>query len=264
MFDWSPDSLSARLKDVRILVTRPVHQSENLLKLISLAGGIAVKFPTLDIVATDNIDQIKSTLAELGNYQWLVFISANAVNFALKANGGKIERLNSLRKAAIGLATARAMALAGLPADLLPEQGYSTEALLIMPQLQQINGQHFLIARGEGGREQLADILRERGATVDYLEVYKRKMPRFDCSEVHTLLAANKLDAITITSGETLENLLAMLTDHDNKRLLSLPLVVVSDRIRQMAADKGFTKIAVADGPSDMAMLEAVTMLMGK
>jgi len=249
--------LSKVLNGACVLVTRPEHQAENLSRLIEQRGGIAVRFPTLEIVSRDD-DRIKSTLANLDGFQWVVFISANAVNFALKANSGKIPRTKSVRFAAVGQATAQAMKMAGLPVDLVPEYGYNSEALLEMPQLQQVEGQNCLIVRGEGGREQLATTLRSRGAEVDYLEVYKRIIPRMDSSPVVELLAQHRLDVITVTSAEALQNLSLMLGEKNIKLLSLIPLVVVSDRIRCLAADMGFNRITVTDSPIDTAILETV------
>ena len=256
------------LNGLRVLVTRPEHQAENLSRLIEEQGGTAVRFPTLDIVARNDVDgQIKNTLANLGGFQWVIFISANAVNFALKANSGKIPRIISglcLQNvglggfAAVGQSTAQAMKVVGLPVDLVPENGYNSEALLAMPQLQQVEGQNCLIVRGEGGHEQLATTLRSRGAEVSYLEVYKRVIPRIDSSPVVELLAQHSLDVITVTSAEALQNLSLMLGKKNNKLLLSIPLVVVSDRIRHIAADMGFNRITVTDSPIDTAILETV------
>jgi len=251
--------LNKVLSGVRVLVTRPKHQAENLSRLIEEQGGIAVRFPTLDIVPRDD-DAIKLSLTNLDRFQWVVFISVNAVNFALKANSGKIGYTESVRFAAVGKSTAQAMKIAGLPVDLMPENGYNSEALLAMPQLQQVEGQNFLIVRGEGGREQLATTLRSRGAAVNYLEVYKRIIPRIDSSPVMELLAQHRLDVITVTSAEALQNLSVMLGEkNNNNKLLSLiPLVVVSDRIRCIAADMGFNRITVTDSPNDTAILETV------
>jgi uroporphyrinogen-III synthase len=249
--------LSKVLNGACVLVTRPEHQAENLSRLIEQRGGVAVRFPTLEIVSRDD-DRIKSTLANLDGFQWVVFISANAVNFALKANSGKIPRTKSVRFAAVGQATAQAMKMVGLPVDLVPEYGYNSEALLEMPQLQQVERQNCLIVRGEGGREQLATTLRSRGAEVDYLEVYKRIIPRMDSSPVVELLAQHRLDVITVTSAEAMQNLSLMLGEKNNKLLSLIPLVVVSDRIRCLAADMGFNRITVTDSPIDTAILETV------
>jgi uroporphyrinogen-III synthase len=246
------------LNGSHILVTRPEHQAENLSRLIEQRGGIAVRFPTLEIVLRDDGCEIKDTLANLDKFQWVVFISANAVNFALKANSGKIARTKSVRFAAVGQATAQALRMAGVSVDLVPESGCNSEALLAMPQLQQVEGQKCLIVRGEGGREQLATTLRSRGADVDYLEVYKRIIPRIDNSPVVQLLARRSLDVITVTSAEALQNLRLMLDETNNKLLSLIPLVVVSDRIRCIAAEMGFNRIIVTDSPTDTAILETV------
>jgi uroporphyrinogen-III synthase len=249
--------LNKVLSGVRVLVTRPEHQAENLSRLIESHGGIAVRFPGLDIVPQDDVGEIKAALANLDSFQWIIFISANAVNFALKANSGKIPRTKFVRFAAVGQSTAQAMKLAGLPVDLVPDKGYNSEALLAMPQLQQVEKQSFLIVRGEGGREQLATTLRSRGAEVKYLEVYKRIIPCIDSSPVVELLAQHNLDVITVTSAEALQNLNVMLGEN-NKLLSLIPLVVVSDRIRCIAADMGFNRITVTDSPIDTAILETV------
>ena len=249
------------LKGARVLVTRPAHQAENLSRLIEERGGVAVRFPTLAIVALDDFSGIQSTLAHVDKYQWLVFISANAVTmYGYYSDSDKMGKCKSVRIAAIGKATAQALVLAELPVDLVPEAGYNSEALLAMPQMQQMNGQRCLIVRGEGGRDELAVTLLSRGANVDYLDVYKRTIPGIDSSLVNLLIAQDKLDVITVTSGEGLKNLLIMLEEKIQQRLFEVSLVVVSDRIRQIAADIGFKRIAVTHDPSDAAILETVTM----
>ncbi|MDD5411392.1 MAG: uroporphyrinogen-III synthase [Methylobacter sp.] len=257
--------MSKVLNRVRVLVTRPAHQAENLCRLIEEQGGEAIRFPTLDIVSRDDASEITKTLANLDRFQWVVFISANAVNFALKANSGKIDCMKSVRFAAVGQSTAQAMKMAELAVDLVPESGYNSEALLAMPQLQQVDGQNCLIVRGEGGREELANTLRSRGANVEYLEVYKRIIPDIDGLPVVKLLTQHRLDVIIVTSAEALQNLIIMLGEKNYKLLSLIPLVVVSDRIRRIAADMGFNRITVTDSPIDTAILETViTCVTGK
>lgn len=253
------------LNAARVLVTRPAHQAANLCRLIESQGGIAVRFPTLAILALPDARPIRAVLANLGKFQWLIFVSANAVNFALQANGGKIPQLNSPRIAAIGQATAQALAAAGCAVDLLPTQGFNSEALLASEQWRQVEGQRFLIVRGQGGREELAAQLRQRGAKVDYLEVYQRTVPPVGDSEAPVLLAQGRLAAITITSGEALRNLLIMIAPQHHSLLQALPIIVVGGRVAQLASELGFKQIVVAAEPADTAIIEAVTMcLTGK
>lgn len=249
------------LNGARILVTRPEHQANKLSQLITEHGGESVRFPALAIVEHEDSIGIQQKLANLDKFQWLVFISANAVNFAVKANGGKIRQLSTQRIAAIGSSTAQALQAVGLSVDVMPESSYTSEALLATEQMQHIDGQCFLIVRGMGGREELAEALRSRGAEVDYLEVYKRIIPHMDNSHLLALLATNTLAVVTATSVEVLQNLLVMVGIGARQQLLKIPLVVVSERIRCVAVGLGFERIAVTEYPSDTAILETVATL---
>jgi uroporphyrinogen-III synthase len=103
-------ALITLLNGAHVLVTRPAHQAENLSRLIAERNGVAVRFPTLAIVAVDNACTIQNTLAHLDRYQWLIFISANAVTMhSYPVDDGKIKKFKSVRIAAIGRATAEAL-----------------------------------------------------------------------------------------------------------------------------------------------------------
>lgn len=256
------------LNGAHVLVTRPIHQAEQLSSMVEQKGGVAIRFPTLQIVGLEsqlvNPTTATNLLFQLSNYRWLIFTSANAVNFALKANGGKIAQLKTTQIAAIGKATARELESAGLKVSLIPENGYDSESLLAMPQMQQVNGQTFLIVRGQGGREELANVLRSRGAKVGYWEVYKRIIPDIDSAEVVSLVEHCKLDVIVVTSCEALQNLLTMLGESYSKILTMIPLVVISERIRRLAVEIGFTHIAVAESPSDPAIVNTIFALINE
>jgi uroporphyrinogen-III synthase len=201
----------------------------------------------------------------LPNSHWLIFTSANAVNFALKANGGKIGQFQAKQIAAIGKATARELESAGLLVDLIPKNGFDSESLLAMPQMQDVNGIAVLIVKGQGGREELANVLRSRGAIVDYWDVYKRVMPTdYDSSPVLSLLDRNGLDVIVITSCEALQNLINMIRGSYQKRLAAIPLVVISKRISKLAAEMGFMRIAVTENSSDAAILDTAIAIKNK
>ena len=258
------------LNGAHILVTRPAHQAENLCQLIEQHGGVAVRLPTLQIVELEAAPAdllayhtpATNPSNALSNPSWLIFTSANAVNFALKAIGGKIARFGTAKIAAIGQATAKALLSSGLEVDLLPEIGFDSEALLAMPQMQAVNSLTIVVVRGQGGREKIATTLRERGAKVDYWEVYRRIMPDTQPFEVNALLEQAKLSAVVITSTEALQNLVVMVGENYIKKLVVLPLVVISDRIKRFAADIGFSHIAVTDGPSDKAIVGGVIAIL--
>ena len=249
------------LKGLKILVTRPLPQAKKLALLIEQHGGEAVIFPTLAIEPVNNEDTIVSQLEKLSNYHWLIFISANAVNFAQRANKNKNFCFESVKIAAIGKATAKALENIGLTVDLMPDAGFNSEALLLMPELQSLDKQNILIVRGEGGRETLAKTLQQRGAKVNYLEVYKRCLPKInDDTLVIKLLKQRKLNAITITSGDGLNNLMSLLAGRIIAPLiLETPLIVISTRIKKIAVKIGFKHVLVSASPADIAIIKTVT-----
>jgi len=246
------------LKGASILVTRPAHQAENLACLIEQAGGIAIRFPCLKIIALEVDFQAANIVNQLSNAHWLIFTSPNAVNFALNANDGKISQFLTKRIAAIGKGTAKALENSGLRVDLVPGTGFDSEAMLALPEFQQVKGQNIVIVRGQGGRNELVNVLTQRGAVVGYLEVYRRVMPEIDNTPVLGLIERNELNGIVVTSGEALENLLKMIGNRYQERLIEISLVTISQRIQNLAASLGFKRIAVTENPSDAAMLDAV------
>ncbi|WP_347987792.1 uroporphyrinogen-III synthase [Methylomonas sp. AM2-LC] len=247
------------LHGATVLVTRPVAQAQNLCDLLARQGGKALRFPTLEICASSPEPQ---ALQAATASDWLIFTSRNAVDFAIKVFNGKMPVLNTTQIAAVGEATASALQAAGWRVDCVPASEFSSEGLLAEPQLQMLAGSSCVIVRGVGGREKLAEVLTARGAKVAYLEVYKRLQPKVDSTELTDSLCTNQLHAVTVTSIEALQNLSVMVTEPLRTLLISLPLVVVSDRIRQVAEQMGFTHITVSKKPTDAAILETLTTLL--
>ncbi len=241
-----------------VLVTRPAHQAKTLSDLIEQQGWQAIRFPTLEVVGLKN-DKIKQQLKRLDKYDWLIFISTNAVNFALAANNGKIDSFKRCSIAVIGNSTEKALLTNELTVDLIPKNHFNTEGLLATQAMQHnIKHKYCLIIRGQGGREALANSLRSRGAIVDYMEVYKRVIPIMDSCYIHDMLKQQTLDVITITSGNALKNLIIMIGTELKNQLLAIPLIVISNRIRQLAEKSGFKKILVTESPSDAAIIKTV------
>ena len=243
------------MADINILVTRPRQQAENLCRMIEQQGWHAIRFPVLQIMAM-NTAIVKQQLNSVKQYDWLIFISANAVNFALSANNGKIDVFLNSSIAAVGKATEKALKAAGLSVHLIPETQFNSEGLLATPEMNNISNKSCLIIRGKGGRETLADCLRRRGAQVDYMEVYRREKPEVYDRTVIQLLENGELNAMTMHSGEALKNLLAMIDSEWHKYLFLIPIIVISQRLKEIAKERGFKQIVVAKSPADAAIIE--------
>lgn len=240
-----------------ILVTRPKGQAAGLSHLIEAAGGRAIPFPTMRIEPAADPESARRLLLE--PMDLLVFTSRNAVDHALPLfPGGRLPA--AARLAAVGKATAEALAAAGRAPDLVPAGRYDSEALLALPELQDLRGHRAVIVRGEGGRPLLGETLRARGADLAYAEVYRRVLPEGDAA---ALLARweREVQLVTATSGEILANLMYLLGEAGRGRLLATPLAVVSERTREDAWRQGFQRVEVAARADDPALIAALCRL---
>lgn len=249
------------LSGIKVLVTRPAEQAGPLCELIEKAGGEAFRFPLLAIEAVTATPELQEQLAQLDHYDLAIFISPNAVRYAIEAAApfGGIPYTLSL--AAVGQGSRRELEKQlGRPVDIAPEERYDSETLLAHPDLQEVSGQRILIFRGNGGRELLAETLRQRGATVDYAEVYRRLTPAPASAETIAAWQRDGVNAVTATSNESLQNLYEMVTGPARDWLLGTQLLVVSARAAALAQELGFRHPAlIADNASDEAIVATLT-----
>ncbi len=240
-----------------IVVTRPAHQAEALASSIEAAGGKVLRFPVIDIQPLSPTTTDQAILQALPQYDLIIFISSNAVQHGLPL----LQPLPaSLQTACVGKATAAAFQrLSGKNIDLVPEKRFNSEGLLALPQLQHVSGKKILIVRGNGGRELLADTLRQRGAEVDYLNVYQRQLPHSNSGELQQYLQNQQIAAIVITSAEGLHNLLQLTPDHAHVHLQQVPLVLIDARLVSIAQQAGFKgQLLVAASASDAAIIQTL------
>ena len=261
-----PSNSKAELQGLRVLVTRPREQAQALTQGIIAAGGQVVLFPTLEIRATAKQAALQHAITQLPRFSMAIFISPNAVDYALPmilAQHGTLPP--GLQLACVGRGSAAALTRHGWHSDITPGDQANSEALLALPAMQTVRGKKIAIFRGNGGREQLRNTLRARGAEVDYVECYERVAPHCDTAELEQALTQGQLDIITQTSGEGLTHLFTLLSPDARRALLQLPLLVISPRIAALARDLGYrdqqiiiTANSSATKSNDDAMIEAL------
>jgi uroporphyrinogen-III synthase len=251
---------SPRLQGVGVVITRPRHAAEALAAPLAREGARVIVFPALAIEEMPATAQLKALLADLTRFDLAIFVSANAVEKGLAA----VERYGrfpaGIRIAAIGEATAAALRNSGFEQVISPPERHDSEALLGLAQLQVVKGQNIIVFRGEGGREQLKEVLESRGASVQYAECYRRVRPASDPRPVADALARGEVQAVSVLSAETLENFLDMIGAEARARLASAALVVPHAAIASSAAAKKFGRIVVA-GHGPEALIDALTQI---
>lgn len=246
------------LADTTVLVTRPIEPARSLCQAIADAGGRAVCAPMIEINSRANDIATQAKLADIDEYREIIFVSPNAVEFAiqgLSSTAALMER----RIHAVGAGTARRLSEHGFEPVISPLIEQNSDGLLRLRSLEreQINGAKVLIIRGLGGRERLARELRSRGARVDYCEVYERTPPDAKLTESLGKTAVDTLDIAVLTSVEGARNFATKITTEHLLSLYDLPLLVVGERIASVLRELGFTNAPViVDNPSDDAVLK--------
>ncbi len=243
-----------------IVVTRPREQADGLAQRIEEAGGIAFRFPAIEIEDVQDLGPILALIDRLEDFDLAIFISPSAVAKAMnliRLRHGDRPWPAKLRVAAIGRGSRRALEQHGVQAVLAPSAHADSEALLAMAELSSLAGQRVVIFRGDGGRELLGDGLRARGAEVTYAECYRRSRPRVDCAPLLAAWARGAVHAVTVSSGEGLANLYDMVGKLGQQWLRSTPLFVPHPRLVRNAEQLGVREVRVA-GTSDEAVVRAL------
>jgi len=193
------------------------------------------------------------------NHPMLLFISANAVHQA----AGWIHKSILAKEtciAVIGKATARAAEDVFGKVDIQTQDHLSStsESLLQHPQLQQLQSRPVFIFKGEGGRTLLTDTLRQRGADVREIVVYHRQAIDYSAKELEKNL--QQASVILATSGEILQAIQRQFSPWA-KSLRQKPLLVLSQRIQQLAVKNGFKQVWVTEQASDEGIINALKLV---
>lgn len=233
----------------QIIVTRPPNQAEFLLSQLSALDLDSIKVTHLPLI---EIVPIASCLPK-GDFDKAIFISANAASFF-----NHWERLDNSTLFGVGKATAAAIQSQTQCPVAYPEE-MNAEGLLALPQLQRVSKDKIIIVKGEDGRPLLQQALAERGAQVTTLDVYQRKIPNWE-SQKNIAHQSSPQNVWVVTSAQAIDHLYRIqgLSEHPNH---ATKLIVSSDRLVELASQKGFTIFGQSSGASDLQLVQCVKSL---
>ncbi len=232
-----------------IVVTRPREQAAALAKAIAAEGGQPLLFPLLEILPVADPRVLETGVTALPGAALAIFISPNAVDHALPAILAHGPWPAGTVPAAVGQGTVKALAACGVAGCIAPRERFESEALLALPDLagERVSGRRVVIFRGDGGRELLAETLRERGALVEYITCYRRAGPAGGVQLLLEGWRAGRLDALTVSSSEGLRNLLDLLDGEGRAFLARTPVFVPHARIAENARAAGLHEIILTE-----------------
>jgi len=247
-------TVSAPLRGARIVITRPARQSAGLAQQIAALGGKPVMFPAIVILPPADRSALDRAQRDLAQYDYAVFVSANAVEYGVGDPASWPEHLVAL---APGPGTTTALAAVGIGKVRMPATTMDSEGLLALPELADVKGKRIVIYRGGGGRDLLGDSLAGRGAQIDYVDCYRRAKPHGDFGTVAAAWRAGEIDALTLTSTEGLDNLWELFDQLSRPSIAATPTFVPHPRIAERARVLGFGRVLVT-APTDAGLLASL------
>jgi len=169
---------------MRVIVTRPAGQAASWVRSLAGHGVDAVALPLIDIAPPDDVPAVQAAWRTLAAQRLVVFASPNAAQmFFGQRSGGQAWPAATLA-GSMGPGTTQVLRELGVPGDAVVEPAhdspqFDSEALWRRLESHEWQGVSVLVVRGDGGRDWLAERLRECGARVAFIATYRRVAPAF-------------------------------------------------------------------------------------
>lgn len=235
----------ARLRPLEgrtIVVTRAAAQAQRFVSLLQAAGARVLETPTISIEPPPSWAPLDAALDAAGTFTWLTFTSVNGVAMVDRRLTGR--RLTwsgfaQARVAAIGPATAEALAEHGLRVEIVPRE-FRAEGLVERLRPVLVAGDRILLPRAAQTRDVLVTQLTHLGAVVTEVPVYTTKRVGANGAALRNALAAGTVDAVTFTSSSTARNFAEIFTEEERQAwFASLTVASIGPITAATAAEHG-------------------------
>jgi len=192
-----------------VAVTRARAQASPLAARLRELGARVIEAPAI------RIEALQAELPELAGFDLLAVTSPNGAARLLECCRDARD-LAGPALAALGPGTAAALRAGGIEADIVPARAVAES---LVEALAQRPVRRALIVRAESARDVLVDALRERGAEVEILALYRTVAEPLDDRARHAALAA---DYLTFTSASSVRSFLQSAGSAAGPRIVSI------------------------------------------
>jgi uroporphyrinogen III methyltransferase/synthase len=250
-----------------IVVTRAAEQAAPFVALLEQAGARVLQVPTIAIEPPASWAPLDAALADLGRFTWAIFTSVNGVSMVdrrLAARGRTWAALAGTRVAAIGPATAAALAARGVRAEVVPEE-YRAEGLVERLRGVVGAGDRILLPRAAQTRDVLVTELRRLGADVTEVAAYRTRPRAEAAGPVRAALADAGVDAVTFTSSSTARNFARLFTDEERRAWFAgVTVASIGPVTAATAAEYGLVTAVMPSEYTIAALARAITEHFGR
>ena len=249
------------LKGRTIVVTRAAAQAQRFVQLLEEAGARVVQAPTISIEPPASWEPLDAALGALGTFTWVIFTSVNGVQMVdrrLAGRGLGWSAVAKKRVAAIGPATAEALAEHGVRVEVVPRE-YRAEALVERLRPAIGPGDRVLLPRAKETRDVLVVELRRLGAAVSEVPAYQTKRVENGVVRLREALASGAIDAVTFTSSSTARNFAELFSEEARRAWRGRVAVAsIGPITAATAAEYGLTTDVMPDEYTIPALARAI------
>jgi uroporphyrinogen III methyltransferase/synthase len=241
----------------RIVVTRAAQQSATLSEKLKELGAEVIEMPATRIARLD-LSPLREAIREIGEYQWLIFTSQNAVSIfweQLLGSGRDARSLAGVRIAAVGPATTGALLERGITVDVVPERFVAEGLLEKLDQRDDVRDSRVLYVTAEGARDVLPDGLADLGAQVDRIDAYRSVNDGSGATRLKKSLESNSVHAVTFTSASSVHAYADLIGD---ELKLKAPAVTIGPQTSEAVQNAGIELLAEAEESTIDGLVEAV------
>ena len=244
----------------RIIVTRARAQASGFAECLESYGAEVIQFPTIETEPIPNNATLDRAIDQLSTYNWVIFTSVNAVEYFychLWEKSKDTRSFGNARICAVGQKTVAALDQIGIRADYVPSQ---YRGAVLAAELEGVEGQKILLPRASIAADDLPNGLRDRGAIVDAIPIYKTVKAGAEGREaLEADLHNGRIDMVTFTSSSTVTNFLEMFGSPPSAALLDrVHVAVIGPSTEATAKTHGLTVDIVAKQASVESLAEEI------
>ena len=234
-----------------MLVTRPAAQAAEWVASLRGHGIEALSLPLIGIAPAGDAAVLHAAWLGLAQRRFVMFVSPNAAQQFVAHRPAALGWPPGVLAGSPGPGTTRTLVASGVPASCIIEPAadaaqFDSEALWAQLEPLAWQGADVLIVRGEGGRDWLADTLRQRGAQVAFLQAYRRVPPSFDAPAAALLQTAVRQPARHLWFFSSSEAVGHLAPHGEAADWAAARAVATHPRIAERAAQLGFGRVAQA------------------
>ena len=240
---------------------RAQAQASGLVEKIRAEGGEAVEFPSIEIVQEADLSPLHSALSDIAKYTWIVFTSVNAVDIffqELYKQGIDVRDLHDIKICAIGPASSAPLEKRGLIVEVVPEE-YRAEGIIAELKTRIKEGDKVLLPRARDARTILPETLRELGAVVDEIFLYRAAAASHINPPLLDEIREGKVDYISFTSSSTVSNFVKIIgKEYIAEFNRQVKVACIGPITADTARENGFTVDIMPDTYTIDALFDAI------